>query len=144
MKIAEPQQKLSAEKEYRQVIECNFHGRIVGFPDFNVFRLITDSRFFPFIKLESTELPEVKFTLIDPWTILEDYTVKIPDADLEKLKTNDSNDLLILSVVTLHKGKASISVNLAAPLIINLREKTGIQLILEDETLPINYVVNLA
>lgn len=141
MEIAAPVIKRVIGKIHRNEFELRFRGEIIGFPLSVNYRLYSDSRIYPFFKMESLDEPKLEFAVIDPWTVKEDYVIKISDTYLESLELNDTRDLMVFSIVTLIPGKSSMSLNLAAPVIINSRSGRGFQIILEDSSLPIRYSV---
>ncbi|MCD4786544.1 MAG: flagellar assembly protein FliW [Candidatus Eremiobacteraeota bacterium] len=141
MEIAAPAIKSVIEKIHHKEFELRFMGEIIGFPQSVSYKLCSDSRIYPFFKLISLDEPGLEFTVTDPWTVKEDYSIEIPDTYLESLELNDSRDLMVLAIVTLIPGKSSMSLNLAAPVIINSRSGRGFQIILEDSSLPIRYSV---
>jgi len=122
---------------------CRFPIGIIGFPHSTNFELLHDPRFFPFMKLRSLEEPGLEFAIIDPWIVKKDYCVEITDADLETLRAKESCELMIFSIITLYPEQASYSLNLAAPVIINIVNKTAIQIIVEDSSMQIRYFVEL-
>ena len=83
--------------------------------------------------LHSIEANEVGLVLVSPFTILLDYEFKIPDRDIKELKIDKPEEVLVLTTVTLSSKIENMTTNLKAPIIINIKEKLGEQLILDND-----------
>ncbi|MBS3908388.1 MAG: flagellar assembly protein FliW [Actinobacteria bacterium] len=109
---------------------------IPGFPDAKEFVLIPHKENSPLAWLQSTELADVAFVVIEPWAYFKDYNPAISEWDLEKLEAAEEGEadceasLLVLSILTIPGDPKKITANLTAPIIINLRNNLAIQVIL--------------
>jgi flagellar assembly factor FliW len=83
--------------------------------------------------LHSIEATEVGLVLVSPFTILSDYEFKIPDRDIKELQIDKPEEVLVLTTVTLSSNIENMTTNLKAPIIINIKEKLGEQLILDND-----------
>jgi flagellar assembly factor FliW len=83
--------------------------------------------------LHSMEDNEVGLVLVSPFTISSDYEFKIPDTYIKDLEIVRSEDVLVLTTVTLSSNIKEMTTNLKAPIIINIKEKLGEQLILDND-----------
>lgn len=83
--------------------------------------------------LHSIEDVEVGLILVSPFTVTLDYEFKIPDTFIKELKIIKEEDVLVLTTVTLSSNIEDITTNLKAPMIINIKEKLGEQLILDND-----------
>ena len=61
------------------------------------------------------------------------YEVEIDDSVMSRLNIKDANDVLILSVVTLNNDVEKITINLRAPIIVNINTGDSEQIILSRE-----------
>ncbi|MCB2288840.1 flagellar assembly protein FliW [Clostridium sp. CS001] len=86
-----------------------------------------------FTILHSIEDVEVGLVLISPFTITLDYQFKIPDTLIKELQIDNEEDVLVLTTVTLNSKIEDMTTNLKAPIIINIKEKLGEQLILDND-----------
>jgi flagellar assembly factor FliW len=86
-----------------------------------------------FSVLHSIENVEIGLVLVSPFDIAENYEIKIPDAFLQELKIAVPEDVLVLTTVTLNSNVEEVTTNLKAPMIINIKEKLGEQLILDND-----------
>jgi flagellar assembly factor FliW len=90
---------------------------------------IGDNPFFYY--LQSLENEEIGFILIDPFSCFSGYVLELEISEKEDLRITKKEDVLVLSTVTI-KGDKKMTVNLAAPIVINLEEKLAKQIIISD------------
>jgi flagellar assembly factor FliW len=83
--------------------------------------------------LHSIEDIEVGLVLVSPFSIAADYEFKIPDTYIKELEIVKPEDVLVLTTVTLSSSTENMTTNLKAPIIINIKEKLGEQLILDND-----------
>lgn len=86
----------------------------------------------PFQWLQSITNPNLAFVIVDPFSIFPDYDVIIPKSVQEKLKIESERDVAIYAIVVVPKDIRKMTVNLLGPIVINVREKIGKQVILDD------------
>lgn len=109
-------------------------GGVVGFPIELKYVLLEYNP--PFSWLQSTENPGLAFVVVNAAEFGEAYQVPLPLGDHEiDLKEND--DVAILNLVTVREDPTLTTVNLKAPVIVNLRNMKGKQVILDDERYPV-------
>ncbi len=105
---------------------------LIGLPDFKKFQLIVDPESLPFVVLHSTEGDSIQIPALEPVGFVENYKLNINDEDAQLLglKGADSNPL-ILNVATIKSFEPQkVTLNLAAPIIINRRTRVGKQVLL--------------
>jgi len=83
--------------------------------------------------LHSIEATEVGLIMVSPFTVLSDYEFKIPDNYINELEIVKPEEVLVLTTVTLNSNIENMTTNLKAPIIINIKEKLGEQLILDND-----------
>lgn len=83
--------------------------------------------------LHSIENIEVGLVLVSPYTIAQDYEFKIPDNKVLELEIAKPEEVLVLTTVTLSSNIENMTTNLKAPIVINIKEKFGEQLILDND-----------
>ncbi|GEN35041.1 flagellar assembly protein FliW [Aneurinibacillus danicus] len=108
-----------------------FADGIPGFPHLHefIFRKIEDS---PFTVMHAIQ-EDTCFFLIDPFTRYADYECKLPAFALEQLKIESQEDVLCYTIVVLREPLTDSTTNLSAPIVLNVRERLGMQLALENE-----------
>jgi flagellar assembly factor FliW len=105
---------------------------LIGLPDFNKFELIADPESLPFVVLRAIEGDEIQIPAVEPVGLVENYRLDIGDADAEMLGLvgADANPL-ILNVATIKSYEPQkVTLNLAAPILINRRTRVGKQVVL--------------
>ncbi len=110
----------------RQKIQFPFG--IFGFENLKEFILL-DAEQQPFYWLQSLDVKETAFVLINPVVFRKDYKLEVLNADLDEIGLEDINDenLLIFAIVTVPENQQKMSANLQGPVIINRNNKTGRQ-----------------
>ena len=112
----------------------HFPNGIVGFPELTDFALIHDAekgnqggiRW-----LQSVQEPNFAMPVVDPLVIRTDYN---PSVDEELLKViGDGDNLLVLVTITVPTDLKKMSINLKAPLVVNVDTRKAVQVVLEDD-----------
>ena len=97
-------------------------------------------QFDPFLRLALIEPTGPSFWAVEPGRLFDDYIVVIPEADVECLGLIDQSDVVVFVLVS--PGREAPTVNLYAPIVINLKTKRAMQVILEESgyacAVPIN------
>jgi flagellar assembly factor FliW len=105
---------------------------IPGFEHLRRFAVVSFEETKPICWLVSLEDETVALPIIDPWLIENEYEVELSEDEMKILQVNDPSDVIIWSVVTIPNGKPEqTTVNLKAPIVINLKSGLGMQIILD-------------
>lgn len=123
--------------EERDIIK--FNKGLPGFESLKNFILLPVEGSDVFKILHSIEDEEIGLIVVSPFEFIKDYEVELKDEFIHELSIKREEDVLILNTVTLNSNINKITANLRAPIIINIREALGEQIILEDENLSIKY-----
>lgn len=105
---------------------------LIGLPDFKKFELIVDPESLPFVVLRAISGDEIQIPAVEPVGLVENYRLDIgdPDAEMLGLVGADANPL-ILNVATIKSYEPQkVTLNLAAPILINRRTRVGKQVVL--------------
>jgi flagellar assembly factor FliW len=89
-----------------------------------------DSR--PVSWLQSLDNREVALPVMDPFLVCPDYSFDISQNDVEVLSIEEIKDVYVLSILVIPKNVNAMTINLSAPIIINVRNSKGCQIILDD------------
>ncbi|MCH2205607.1 MAG: flagellar assembly protein FliW [Lentisphaerales bacterium] len=116
----------------------SFPEGVPAFEDAKSFTLVTTDEIKPFLYLKSLEIDELGFVCIDPFLIQKDYLVKITAADLAHLGLKDPKDALVFCFVTVKEDPKDNTANLLAPIVVNLQNRTGRQIILDNYPVRLN------
>ena len=117
------------DADARQLVR--FPAGLLGFENFKDYILL-DSRQKPFFYLQSTDVPDLAFILIDPFLFRPDYSLDVDDESLGDIGVSQPNDVLVFAIVTVPGEGGQVTANLMGPLIINKTNRLGIQTILGD------------
>ena len=108
-----------------------------GFEELHHFIILEVGQTKPIYWLQSTENQYVALPVILTFEILDDYYIDIRDNELEELNVQSQNDLLIMNVVVIPEQMEKMTVNLAAPIVINAVRGIGKQIIVDAKTMPV-------
>lgn len=86
----------------------------------------------PFCWLQSVKNPDLAFVIVDPFFVFSDYSVDLSETVQEKLKIKDEKDVAVYSIVVVPEDLKKMTANLLGPIVINVRERLGKQVILDD------------
>lgn len=111
-----------------------FRSGIIGFPKLRQYVLLDYDE--PFSWLQSVEDPDLAFVVVSGAEFGENYTqaIPFPKGD-ENLDLKDDDEIAIVNVVSVRSDPAETTVNLKAPLIVNLRNRYAIQLVMDNPEL---------
>ena len=112
----------------------HFPEGILGFEDERQFVIINnEDEQNPFHWLQSIQTPELAFVIINPFFVYPNYDIVIPKSVQEKLKIRTEKDVAVYSIVVVPENVEKMTTNLLGPIIINVNEKLGKQVILDDD-----------
>ena len=121
-----------------------FENGIIGFPDCKQFTLIFDEedegKKKSILWLQSLDEPSFALPVIDPLLIKEDYNPQVEYELLKSIGELTEENTYVLVTVTVPTDIKKISVNLKAPIVINIDELKAEQVIVEDG-LPVKYMI---
>ena len=112
-----------------------FNKGIPGFEESKKYVLIPadDKGETPFFFLQSIDIEEVNFFLVDPFSFFKEYDIKLKDQLVEKLELENPTDAIVLTTVTAKGEIKDATTNLKAPLIINNNRQLGMQIVLNNK-----------
>ena len=84
-----------------------------------------------FVWLQSLDDLSVALPTADPWQLFADYAPHLPTYATSSLEIARPEDFVTLCVVVVSPGAVEMTMNLLAPIVINLRTRTGRQVTLE-------------
>lgn len=105
---------------------------LIGLSDFNHFELIADPDSLPFVVLRSLGDEEIQIPAVEPVGLVDNYTLDLNDEDAEALSLKGAKEPpLILNVATIKSFEPQfVTLNLAAPILINRQTRVGKQVLL--------------
>lgn len=125
--------------EYNEEEVITFSKGLPGFEQLKKFIIFKLEDNEDFNVLHSLENNEIGFVVTTPFSIVNNYEFKLTEEILKELEIKDEKEVLVLNTVTLNSDISKITVNLKAPIIINIKSKLGAQIILDNEKYSIKH-----
>ncbi len=122
----------------------HFENGIVGFPDLVDFALIYDverGNNAGIRWMQSIQEPAFALPVMDPLIVKPDYNPQVDDDMLKPLGKLVPDEMLVLVTVTVPKDLKLMTVNLKAPLVINVEERKACQLVLDSDEYLVKFPV---
>ena len=108
-----------------------FPSGILGFENLKYYVLL-DSKQQPFYWLQSMDVAEIAFVLIDPLVFRPDYRLDVLKEELEEISIEKKEDILCFAIVTIPENLSLMTANLQGPVMINRTTRVGRQSINTD------------
>ncbi|MEN0587784.1 flagellar assembly protein FliW [Kurthia gibsonii] len=94
----------------------------------------------PFVTLQSVQTPSVGFMAAYPYHFKPNYAFDLEQEDLQQLQIEKSEDVLVYAILTLKDTLENSTMNLLAPVAINVKKQIGKQVVLhENAEHPLRY-----
>jgi flagellar assembly factor FliW len=110
--------------------KITFPAGLFGFESFKEYILL-DAERQPFYWLQSLDVEQAAFILVNPFLFRPDYELDINDEDMRAIGISSPEKALVFSIVTIPPD-GPMTANLQGPLIINRDLRIGKQAILTD------------
>lgn len=108
-----------------------------GFPGYERFALLEDPNTVPFCWLQSEQEPKLALVVMNPFVFKPDYKLDL-DAVMKMQGWNDASreDLSVYVVINISNRQEDkeITANLIGPIVINTKNRQGVQVVLSDTT----------
>jgi flagellar assembly factor FliW len=119
-------------KEVDERQKIHFPFGILGFEELKDYALM-DAPQAPFYWLQSLDVPEIAFVLIDPRVFRPDYRLEVDAGELEEIGLSADSEargeILDFAILTIPDDVNAMTANLQGPVIINKSKKIGRQAI---------------
>ncbi len=106
-----------------------FENGLIGFPNSQRFVLLDHKPGSPFKWMLSVEDPELAFAVADPADLVPDYDAPLKRA-AKQLQADEAN-VAIFALVTIPKDPTQMTINLMAPVAVDLNSMAAAQLIVD-------------
>lgn len=110
---------------------------ILGFADLRRFVLLDDPNDEIFAWLQSCEIPQIAFPVLEPELFTPQYQTSLTKHDLESLGLSGSEPTRAFSIITIPDDPTQMTANMKAPIVINIKKKIARQIVLQDNSLAI-------
>lgn len=115
---------------------------LIGFSTLQRFVLLCQNPDSPFRWLQSIDEPALAFLLADPGRYVEGYGVDIDDVLAAQLGLTAETPTLLLTTATIPTGRPKdMTLNLTAPIVINVEKRLARQVVLENDAYTMRYRV---
>ena len=117
----------------------DFPEGLLGFPDEKKFALMEYKPESPFYILQSMADPDLTFLMINPFAFFNDYDFHMDDALMAEIGLTADNPPTVFNIVTVRDKLESMTVNLAGPVLVNIRDRKAAQWVIEKTQFPTRY-----
>ena len=115
-----------------------FEQGLLGFEELTQFAIVAVEECLPFEWLVSLEDPVVAFPILDPTLLFSDYKPSLTKDDLVLLDIKKEMDVEMVCIVTLGETPENVTLNLKGPILINMKNKMGKQIVLTEDYYSLN------
>ena len=120
--------------EYDGEKKIFFEKGLPGLEEDTEFALLSQQGSDPICWMQSLIHPQVCLPVLNPFLVCPTYTFDISDTDTEELQITEAKDVCILSVLVIpRENPGAMTINLAAPVIFNMKNRRGRQIFLNDK-----------
>jgi len=110
---------------------------ILGFNQLRRFVLLDDPNDEIFAWLQSCEIPQIAFPVLEPELFSTTYQVALTKHDLESLGLSAQQKPVSFAIITIPDDPTLMTANLKAPIVINVEKRMARQIVLQDNHLAI-------
>ena len=117
----------------------DFPQGLLGFPEEKRFALMEYKPDSPFYFLQSLADPDLTFLMINPFAFFNDYEFDMDDALMAEIGVTADNPPTVFNIATVKDTIANMTVNLAGPVLVNMRDRKAAQWVIEKTQFPTRY-----
>ena len=119
--------------------EIYFRDGIYGFEDIKKYVLLQEEKSGAIWSLQAAGRRYPSFIVVDPFMLVSGYKLTLGSDDLKALGSPDKSDICCMAVAVIKKNLSDSVVNLKSPIVINVKNKTGRQVIMETSEYPVRF-----
>lgn len=82
--------------------------------------------------LQAVEDATIAFIITDPFLFFENYEFIVPEGELEELGIQSQHQIAVRCIVSWNSDSAKTTINLMAPLVFNVEQRIGKQIVLHN------------
>ena len=117
----------------------HFAQGLIGFPKARRFVILDHRPGSPFKWMLCLEQPDVAFAVVEPARMVPDYVAPLELA--ARTLGTDPADVALFVIVTIPTDPFAMTVNLMAPVVVDVRTRRSIQMVMEDGRYDPSYLV---
>ena len=119
----------------------HFEHGLPGFEDEQKFTLISLEDDAVYQVLQSVNKPHIAFVTVNPF-VFTNYSFDLDESTVHSLSIKSNEDIAILSIVTVKEPFSESTLNLKAPIVINMMLKKAKQTIIEKSDFPLRHPIS--
>jgi len=109
----------------------HFLDGLPGFQNKKDFIILEHKPGSPFLWLQSMDVPELAFVMINPFLIKSDYLQNLSQEEETLLKNENDDEIIVFTLVTIPRGQAEkATANLMGPIVVESKTRNAKQVIL--------------
>ncbi|MBT2156508.1 flagellar assembly protein FliW [Clostridioides difficile] len=112
---------------------------ILGFENLKEYELLDIEDNDSLKEFNSTEEEGIGFVIVSPFEIINEYEIVLNQETIEKLEVKSPKDVVLFNIITLGQTFEESTVNMKAPIVINIKTNFGMQIILQDDKYSIRH-----
>ena len=112
---------------------------ILGFENLKEYELLDIEDNDSLKEFNSTEEEGIGFVIVSPFEIINEYEIVLNQETIEKLEVKSPKDVVLFNIITLVQTFEESTVNMKAPIVINIKTNFGMQIILQDDKYSIRH-----
>lgn len=117
----------------------DFSQGVLGFPEEKKFALMEYKPESPFYILQSMSDPDLTFLMINPFAFFNDYDFTMDDELMAEIGVTEDNPPTVFNIATVKDKIENMTVNLAGPVLVNVRDRKAAQWVIEKTQFPTRY-----
>lgn len=114
---------------------------ILGFPDLHRYCLVDPGDDTLILWMQSLEDANIAFPVLEPKIFKSDYIVKLSAQELKQLKLENINQSIVFAILTIPKDVTQMTANLKAPIVVNLSDQVGRQVVLQENEYTLKHLM---
>ncbi len=114
---------------------------IIGFDTLKKFCLVDPGDDTLILWLQSLENGAFAFPVLEPKIFKPDYIVKLSAVELKGLQLANVNQSVVFNILTIPANITELTANLKAPIVINLRDQIGKQVVLQENEYSLKHLM---
>ncbi|WP_274654195.1 flagellar assembly protein FliW [Paenibacillus humicola] len=115
-----------------KVIQLN--GSLLGLEAYDAFLVSVVDPEGPYAYLQSLQEEKIGFLVVTPFLFYSEYTFELDEKNKLLLDLKSKEEVLVLNTVTIREPFTQSTVNLLAPIVVNLRNGQARQIVLPPKT----------
>lgn len=119
----------------------SFPEGLFGFEDLKRFCLVDPGDDTLILWLQSLDKKEISFPVLEPKIFKPDYVVRLSGQELRALQLDNVNQGVVFNIITIPNDVALMTANMKAPVVINLKDQVGKQVVLQENEYSVRHTI---